>query len=127
MTTRKIGGLLAGLMALAAAGHGGAARADADSVFTFSSDLSGSEVVGMVDGSGNAFGVYAGRYRAHIGPAAGQGPVTNIFCVDFTHDIHLGDTYAADTQRPADGSVRSRNGERLLQRRPRLGPERRGF
>ena len=98
MTTRKIGGLLAGLAATALVGHGGAARADADSVFTFSNDLSGSEVVGLVDASGNAFGVYAGRYRAQIGPAAGQGPLTNIFCVDFTHEIHLGDTYAADTQ-----------------------------
>ena len=52
----------------------------------------------MVDAGGNAFGVYAGRYRAQLGPAVGQGPLANIFCVDFNHDIHLGDSYVADTQ-----------------------------
>ena len=90
MTTRKIGGLLAGLVA--ALGLGGAAQAD--TVFTFSSDLSGSEVVNLT-GIG---GVYAGRYEAQLGPAVGQGPLTNIFCVDFTHEINLGDYYTANTQ-----------------------------
>ena len=93
MNSRKIGGgLLAGLAAVAAVGLGGAAKAD--TTFTFNSDLSGSEVVNLV-GIG---GVYAGRYEAQLGPAVGQGPLTNIFCVDFTHDIYLNSTYLANTQ-----------------------------
>ena len=94
-------GLLAGLTALAAVGFGGAAQAD--TVFTFSNDLSGSEVVNMVGANGSQFGVYAGRYRAQLGPAQGQGPLINIFCVDYTHDIHIGDYYTANTQQMITG------------------------
>ncbi|MBV9850988.1 MAG: hypothetical protein JO250_15055, partial [Armatimonadetes bacterium] len=89
-------GLLAGLALLAATVGGGATHAD--TVFTFNNDLSGSEVVGLVGAGGQPFGVYAGRYRAQLGPAQGQGPISNIFCVDFTHDIQLGDYYTANTQ-----------------------------
>ena len=86
---------MAGLIALAAAG-GGAAQAD--TVFTFNNNLSGAEVVGLVGANNQPFGVYAGRYQAQIGPAQGQGPISNIFCVDFTHEIQLGDYYTANTQ-----------------------------
>lgn len=74
----------------------------ADTVFTFpttaSAAVPGSIVVGLVNGQGNPFGVYAGRYTAQIGPTGGPAIMTNIFCVDFSHDIHFGDTYAANTQ-----------------------------
>ena len=92
--------LRTGLALLATCALAGAAQAD--TVFTFPTSASvalpGSEVVGLVNSSGNPFGVYAGRYTAQIGPTSGPSVLTNIFCVDFTHDIELGDTYSANTQ-----------------------------
>lgn len=63
--------------------------------FTFSSDLSDSKVVTLTqDGGKTSFQGYAGRYKGQFG----SGPVTNIFCVDIGHEIHVGDIYAANTQ-----------------------------
>lgn len=75
---------------------GGATGARAQTqTFTFSSDLSDSQVVTLTqDGGKTGFQGYAGRYKGQIGSA----PVTNIFCVDISHEIHAGDTYAANTQ-----------------------------
>jgi len=62
--------------------------------FTFSSDLSGARVVTLTqDGGKTSFQGYAGRYKGQLGSA----PV-NVFCVDIGHEIHVGDSYAADTQ-----------------------------
>ncbi len=63
--------------------------------FTFSKDLSDSKVVTLTeDGGKTSFQGYAGRYKGQLG----SGPTTNVFCVDIGHEIHVGDTYAANTQ-----------------------------
>ncbi len=81
-------------LAGAALALGGAPGARAQT-FTFSSDLSGSKVVTLTeDGGKTSFQGYAGRYKGQIG----SGPDTNVFCVDIGHEIHPGDTYAANTQ-----------------------------
>jgi len=73
----------------------GGAQAARAQTFTFSSDLSGSKVVTLTqDGGKTGFRGYAGRYKGQIGAV----PVTNIFCVDLSHEIHAGDIYAANTQ-----------------------------
>lgn len=80
---------------------GGAQGARAQT-FTFSSDLSGSKVVTLSqDGGKTNFQGYAGRYKGQLG----SGPVTNIFCVDIGHEIHVGDTYAANTQYDITGAA----------------------
>ena len=72
----------------------GAAQAQTQT-FTFVNDMSGSQVVTLTDDGGKSyFNGYAGRYEGQIG----SGPVSNIFCVDISHEIHAGDTYAANTQ-----------------------------
>jgi hypothetical protein len=73
---------------------GGALSASAQT-FTFLGDLSDSKVVTVTsDGGATSMNGYAGRYKAQLG----SGPVTNIFCVDINHEIHVGDTFAANTQ-----------------------------
>lgn len=74
----------------------GAASAPASAqTFTFSGDLSDSRVVTLTDNGGQStFDGYAGRYKGQLG----SGPVSNIFCVDISHEIQPGDTYAANTQ-----------------------------
>ena len=84
------------LLASAALALGGAGAARAQTqTFTFSDDLSGAKVVTLTDNGGaNYFSGYAGQYKGQIGSA----PTTNVFCVDVSHEIHSGDTYAANTQ-----------------------------
>ena len=73
---------------------GGALSASAQT-FTFLGDLSDSKVVTVTsDGGATSLNGYAGRYKAQLG----SGPVTNIFCVDINHDIHVGDTFTPNTQ-----------------------------
>jgi len=75
--------------------------------FMFSSDLSGSKVVTLTrDGGKTSVQGYAGRYKGQIG----SGPVTNIFCVDIGHEIHSGDTYAANTQYDITSAAGALNG-----------------
>ena len=63
--------------------------------FTFSGDLSDSQVVTLTqDGGQTSSQGYAGRYKGQIGSE----PAINVFCVDISHEIHPGDTYAANTQ-----------------------------
>ncbi len=72
--------------------HGAQAQTQ---TFTFSGDMSDSRVVTLSqDGGKTDFQGYAGRYKGRFG----AGPATNIFCVDIGHEIHAGDTYAANTQ-----------------------------
>ncbi len=54
-----------------------------------------SKVVTLTDNGGAShIDGYAGRYKGQLGAA----PVTNIFCVDLSHEIHNNDTYTANTQ-----------------------------
>ncbi len=72
-------------------GGGSAARAQ---TFTFVG-AGDSKVVTVSDNGGASFlSGYAGRYQGQLG----SGPNIGIFCVDLSHEIHSGDTYAANTQ-----------------------------
>ena len=105
---RKGTGLRAAWLAGAALALGGASGARAQTqTFTFSGDLSGSQVVTLSQGCGSASSqVYAGRYKGQLG----SGPATNIFCVDAGHEIAVGDTYAANTQYNITGPAGALNG-----------------
>lgn len=75
--------------------------------FTFSSDLSGAKVVTLTqDGGKTSAQVYAGRYKGQLGAA----PTMNVFCVDAGHEIHVGDSYAADTQYNITSAAGALNG-----------------
>ncbi len=105
---RKGGHSGAAWLAGAALALGGASAARAQTqTFTFSSDLSGSQVVTLAQGCDSATSqVYAGRYKGQLG----SGPATNIFCVDPAHEINVGDTYAANTQYNITGPAGALNG-----------------
>ena len=105
---RKGGHSGAAWLAGAAFALGGASGARAQTqTFTFSSDLSGSQVVTLSQNGGQtASQVYAGRYKGQFG----SGPATNIFCVDAGHEIAVGDAYAANTQYNLTGPAGALNG-----------------
>ncbi len=82
-------------LALTLGAAAGAAAGTPTQTFTFSSDLSDTRIVTLTENGGQStFDGYAGRYKGQLG----SGPVSNIFCVDISHEIHPGDTYAANTQ-----------------------------
>ena len=102
----KSAGWLTGAALILVLGGATASRAQTQT-FTFSSDMSGAKVVTLSqDGGKTSSWVYAGRYKGQIGSA----PVTNVFCVDAGHEIHDGDTYAANTQYDITSKAGALNG-----------------
>ena len=84
---------LSAAVLVAILGGTGSAHAQTQT-FSFVGALPGSQGVYVSSDGGKTYeDAYTGRYHATL-----NGAPINIFCVDISHDIHNGDTYAANTQ-----------------------------
>ncbi len=90
-TMRNVLAAAALALTVAVPAHAGGGGTDPN-LFTLVSATPGSQGVTFITGSNSSEDVYAGRYNATLG-----GQNINVFCVDFTHSIGVGDSYEANT------------------------------